>query len=86
MDWNVSVPLFVSVVLWNVVKIISSDDNGSLHLGWDADTLKDSSSDWNVAGEWTFFINVGGFNGLFGSSESKSDVFEISDTGGGLFG
>ena len=32
--------LFVSVVLWNVVKIISSDDNGSLHFSGDADTLE----------------------------------------------
>ena len=85
-NWNVSVSLFVSVVFWNVVKIISSDDNGSLHFGWDADTLEDFSSDWYVAGEWTFFINVSRFDGFLWSSESKSDVFEISDTGGGLFG
>jgi len=84
-DWNVSVPLFVSVVLWNVVKIISSDNDGSLHLGWDADTLEDSSSDWDVAGEWAFLINVGGFDGLLGGSESKSDVLEVSDSWGGLF-
>ena len=86
MDWNVSVSLFVSVVLGDVMKIISSHDDGSLHLGWDADTLQDSSSDRNVAGEWAFFINVSRFDGLFRSSESKSDVLEISDTGCCLFG
>lgn len=85
MDWNVSVSLFVSVVLWNVVKIISSDDNGSLHFSGDADTLENFSSDGYVAGEWAFLINIGWFDGLFGGSESKSDVFKISNSWGGFF-
>ena len=71
---------FVSVVLGNVVEVISSDDDGSLHLGGDADTLEDSASDGDVAGEGAFLIDVSGFDGLFGSFESKSDVFEIPDT------
>ena len=77
---------FVSIVFGDVVEVISSDDDGSLHFGGDADTLEDSSSNGDVAGEGTFLINVGGFDGLFGSSESESDVLEISDTGGCLFG
>ncbi len=85
-NWDVSVSLFVSVVLWNVVKIISSDDNGSLHFCWDADSLENFTSDGNVAGEWTFFINIGSFNGLFGSFESKPNIFDVSDTRCGLFG
>ena len=51
--------LFVSVVLWNVVKIISSDNNGSLHFCGDTDSLEDFTSDGYVAGEWAFLINVG---------------------------
>lgn len=85
-DWDVSVSFFISIVFWDVVKVVSSDDDGSLHFGWDADTLEDSSSDWDVAGEWAFLINVGGFDGLLWSSESKSDVFKVSDTWSGLFG
>ena len=84
-NWYVSVSLFVSVVLGHVVEVISSDDDGSLHLSWDADTLENSSSDWNVAGEWAFLIDVGRFDGLLGGSESESDVLEVSDSGGGLF-
>ena len=78
--------LFISIVFGNVVEIISSDDDGSLHFCGNADTLEDLSSDWNVAGEWALFVNVGWFDGFLWSSESKSDVFEISDTCGGLFG
>ncbi len=72
--------LFVSVVLGNVVKVISSDNDGSLHFSGDANTLEDSASDGDVAGEGAFLIDVSGFDGLFGSSEPKSDVLEIPDT------
>ena len=77
---NVSVPLLVPVVLWNVVKIISSYNNCPLHLCWNANTLQDSTSDWNVAGERTFLINVSWFNCLFGRSESEADILEVSDS------
>lgn len=84
-DWKISVSFFISIVFWNVVEIISSDDDGSLHFCGNTDTLEDLSSDWNVAGEWALFVNICGFNGFFRSSESESDVFKVSDTGGGLF-
>jgi hypothetical protein len=76
---DVSVSFFVSVVLGDVVKIISSDDDGSLHFGGDANAFQDSASDGDVAGEGAFLIDVSGFDGLFGSSEAESDVLEVSD-------
>jgi len=78
-DWDVSVSFFVSVVFWNIVKVVSSDNDGPLHFCWDADTFQNFTSDWDVAGEWTFFINVSRLDGLFRCSESQSDVLEISD-------
>ena len=57
--WDVSVSLFISVVFRNVVEVVSSDDDGPLHLGGDDNAFKDLSSDGNVAGEGTFLINVG---------------------------
>ena len=84
-NWDVSVSFFVSIVFRDVVKVISSDNNSSLHFGWDHDTLEDSSSDGDVAGEGAFLIDVGGFNGFLGGSESESDVLEISDAWSGLF-
>lgn len=38
MDSEVVVSLFESVVLSDVMQVISSDDDGSLHLGWKDDT------------------------------------------------
>ena len=70
---------FVSIVFGDIVKVVSSDNDGSLHFGGDADAFQDSASDGDVAGEGAFLIDVGGFDGLFGSSEAESDVLEVSD-------
>ena len=44
MNGDISVSLFVSIVFGDVVEIISSDDDCSLHFSGNADTLEDSSS------------------------------------------
>ena len=41
MDWDVGVSLLVSVVLSDVVHVVSSDDDGSGHLGGDNKAPKD---------------------------------------------
>ncbi len=84
-NWDISVSFFVSIVFRNVVKVISSDNNSSLHFGWDHNTLEDSSSDGDVAGKGTFLIDVGGLDGFLGGSESEANVLEISDAWSGLF-
>ena len=83
---DVSVSFFVSVVFGNIVKIISSDNYSSLHFGWDYDTLQDLSSDGDIGGEWTFFINVIRLDGFFGSFKVESDILIVSDSWGCFFG
>lgn len=46
-DWDVLVSLFVSVVLWNVMQVSPSDDNGTVHLGGDDGTGQDLTTDGN---------------------------------------
>jgi len=46
-NWNVLVSLFVSVVLWNVMQVSPSDDNGTVHLGGDDGTGQDLTTDGN---------------------------------------
>ena len=70
---------FVSIVFGDVVEVIPSDNDGSLHFGGNDDTLEDSASDGDVAGEGAFLINVGGFDGFLGGSKSEADVLEVSD-------
>ena len=79
MYWDVSVSLLVSVVLRNVVQVISSDDDGSLHFGGDDNTLENLSSDRYAASERTFLIDVVSFNGFLGSFEAEPDAFEVPD-------
>ena len=86
MSSDVSVSFFISVIFGDVVEVVPSDDNGSLHFGGDDDSLQNFASDGDIAGEGTFFINVVAFDGFFGCSESKSHVFVVPDTSGGLFG
>jgi len=54
--------LLKSVILLNVMEEVTSDDNGVLHFSGDHDTLEDSSTDADVAGEWAFLINVSSLN------------------------
>lgn len=57
-NWNVLVSLFVSVVLWNVVQVVSSDDDGTVHLGGDNDTGQDLTTDGNQTSERTLLVDV----------------------------
>ncbi len=62
-DWNVLVSLFVSVVFWNVVQVVSSDDDGTVHLGGNNGTRQDLTTDGNQTSEWTLLVDVRTFDG-----------------------
>jgi len=85
-DGGVLMSLFESVVFLNVVKIVSSDDEGSGHLGGNDDTLDDLSSDGDVTGEGALLVNVSSLDGRFGGLEAQTDVLIVSNTLGGLLG
>ena len=56
--------LLKSVVLLDVMKVISSQNNGSLHLVGKDDTLEDSASNVDIRGEWALLVNVVALFGL----------------------
>ena len=70
--------LLISVVFWNIVQVLSSDDNGSVHLGGYNGTGQNLSSDGNSTGEWTFLVDVVGFNGSLWGLESQSNILNPS--------
>jgi len=78
--------LLESVVLLDVMQVVASDDDGPCHFSRDDNTLEDSASDANVAGEWALLVNVGLLDGSLGSLEAESNFFVESNTAGGLFG
>ena len=82
--WIVSVSFLVSVVLGDIVEIVSSDHNSPLHLCWNYNSLQNLSSDWDVAGEWTFLINILGFDCLFRCFEAQTNIFEVTNSWWGL--
>ena len=45
---------FVSVIFWNVMQVISSDNDGTVHFGGNNSTGQDFTSDGNSTSEWTF--------------------------------
>ena len=78
MSGDVCVTLFETVVLSNVMKIISTDDNGSCHLVGNNNTSENTSTDGNVSGEGALLIDVGALDGVLGCLEAKSDISPIS--------
>lgn len=73
-NWDVLVSLFVSVVLWNVVQVVSSDDNGTVHLGGDNNTSQDLTTDGNQTSEWALLVDVRTFNSGLWGLETQTDV------------
>ena len=78
MGRDIAMPFLVTIVFWNVMKIISSDNNGSLHLGRDNNSLENLASDGDTTSEGTLLIDIVRLNGLLGSTESKSNILVVS--------
>lgn len=64
MDRHIPMSLFKTVVLPNIMKIITTDNNGSLHLHLGYNSSKDTTTNGNVSCEWAFLVNVGTLDGL----------------------
>ena len=64
MDTHVFMTLLKSVVFSDVVQVLSSDDNSSLHFHLKNNTSQDATTDANVSSERTFLVNVGSLDSL----------------------
>lgn len=74
MSGKVLVTFLIAIVLADVVKVFTTDDDGVLHLCAFYDSCKDASANRNVPGEWALFINVGAVDGFGGRGKAKSNV------------
>lgn len=75
---NVLVSLLVSVVFWNKVEVVSSDDDGSVHFGGDNSTSQNLTSDGDLTSEWTLLVDVRALDGRLGSLEAQTDFLDPS--------
>lgn len=71
---NVLVSLLESVVFWNVVQVVSSDDDGSVHLGGDNSTGQNLTSDRDLTNKWALLVDVGTIDGGLRGLETKTDL------------
>ena len=71
---NVLVTFLETTVLLDVVKVITTDDNGALHLGGDDKTLKDLSTNGNISSEGALLIDVSSLDGSIGGLDAESDI------------
>lgn len=64
MGGKVVMSLLESVIFLDVMEVISSQDDGSSHLGGKDDTLADSTSNGDIRSEWAFLVNISSLNGV----------------------
>lgn len=71
---QIFVALFITIVLWNKVKIVTTKNNCALHFGAHHDTGENTATNGHVRCEWTFFVNVFSLDGFTWRLESKTNL------------
>lgn len=56
--------LFKAIVFSDIMQIITTDHDGSLHFHFLDDSSENSATDRHISGEWAFLVDVGAFNSL----------------------
>ena len=73
-DGSVVMSLLETIVLLDVVKVVSANNDGSGHLVGHNHSSEDSTTDGNVTSEWALLIDVSSVNGLLWCNKTKADV------------
>lgn len=73
---DVLVTLLITVILGNVMKIITTDNEGTLHLGGGNNTSKDTTLDVNLTDEGTLLIDISTGLSFLGGLETVTDFLE----------
>lgn len=64
--------LLITLIFLNVMEVVSSENNGAVHLGADNLSRQNASSDGHVSSEWALFINVFSLDCLLWGLESQT--------------
>ncbi len=70
MGRDILVSLFVSVVFFEEMEVVSANNDGFAHFVGSYDTSENSTSNTHVSGEGALLINVFSINGLLRGFES----------------
>ena len=79
---NVLVTLLETTVLGDVVQVIPSDDNRSLHFGGNDESLEDASADGHISGKGALLVDIVALNGGSRCLDAETYILEESH---GLF-
>lgn len=74
MGGQILVALLITIVLLNIVQIVTTHNDGAFHLGAYNNTAEDTSTDGNVASKGALLIDVSASNGLLGSLKTKAYI------------
>ena len=77
---EVLVSLLVTVILFNVMQVFTTDNDGAFHLGGHDLTSKNTTTNGNVSSEGTLLINVGTSDGFLRSLETQTDILVPTGT------
>lgn len=80
MGSQITMSLLITVVLLNVVKVVTADDDGAFHLVGDDGSSEDTSTNADVTGEGALLINVGTGDGLSGGLETETNILVPAGT------
>lgn len=79
-DRHVLMPLLKSVVLLDVVQVITTNRDCPIHFHLLDNTSQDAATDGDIAGEWALLVNISAINSLSWSLEAKPD-FDVFTLG-----
>ena len=75
---DVLVPLLVTVVLGDVVQVITTNNDGPGHLGGDNHTPHDATTDGDITDPGALLVNVGTLNGFPGGLEAQTNILVVT--------
>lgn len=78
MDRHVLMPFFISIILPDILQIITTDYNRSVHFCFPDYPCKDTSTNVHVASKRALLIDICAINGLFWSFIAQTDALIIS--------
>ena len=81
----VLVAFLITTVFCLEVQIITANNDGVLHLGWNNNTFKNTATDGNVASERALLVDVCTFNSAFWGLKAKANVTVVTSSGLRLF-
>merc|ERR1712176_1491229 len=79
MGRDILVPLLETLVFSDEVKVVSSDDDGALHLELLNNAIENSSANLDESGEGALLVDVVALLGLHRGLEAQSDVLHVTD-------